>query len=116
MRDIPMGSNAKEPKDLLGQVIAGYQLEREIGRGLTGAVYAGRRLETTTQVVEQTAAAPLVLPDQAAIKVLLPPRQASEEEERQFRARFLREAQTLRELHHPHIVPILASGDDDGYL
>jgi serine/threonine protein kinase len=99
-----------------GRVLGGYVLERELGRGLTGTVLLGRRASGMPALVERTAAAPLELPALAAVKVLIPPRQASQKEEAEFRARFEREARTLQRLRHPHLVPVLASGEEDGLL
>lgn len=96
-----MGQGAEA---LVGQLVAGYRLEAVLGTGLTGAVYHARR---------EDPAAGDDLPEVAAVKVLMPPWQASPAERDDFRERFLREAQTLAALRHPHIVPVLAYGRDE---
>jgi serine/threonine protein kinase len=55
------------------------------------------------------------LPEQAAIKLLILPWQLTPEERDDFRARFRREAETLQQLRHPHILALLASGEDAGF-
>ena len=47
-----------------------------------------------------------------ALKVLVP--HLAEDE--RFRRRFLRESQLAASLEHPHIVPIVAAGEEDGVL
>jgi serine/threonine protein kinase len=80
-----------------GRVVAGrYRLAREIGRGGMGAVY---------EAVERDTGAP------CAVKVLLPEFACDGEALARFRA----EADTLRDLDHPHVVRLLDSGGfDDG--
>ncbi len=72
-----------------------YILVRKIGSGGMSSVY--KALEEGTQ-------------DAVAVKVLPP----GLDEEENFKARFEREAQILMRLRHPHIVPILDFGVDDG--
>jgi len=79
-----------------GTVLAGFRVEAPIGEGAMGAVYlaadsTGRRV---------------------ALK-LLSPELARDE---RFRRRFLRESELAGSLDHPHIVPTLAAGDDNGVL
>ena len=113
-----MGPSAQGPDGLLGQVIAGYRLERVLGVGATGAVFfatrvAGEQAEPPSTGGESAspAAAP-PLPATAAIKLLFVPWQLSTEQAEEFRRRFLREAETLAQLHHPHLLSVLASGQD----
>lgn len=100
---------------LVGQAIADYRLDALVGTGLTGAVYLAHRIvvpgKAATRGGTDTAADDL--PEVAAVKVLMPPWQASPAERDDFRERFLREAQTLETLRHPHIVPVLRHGRDD---
>jgi serine/threonine protein kinase len=106
-----MEPGTQGPASLIGKSVAGYLLERMLGKGATGAVFLGRRLEDTPRISGRTQAV-ITLPDQAAIKILVLPWQLDEEGQADFKVRFLREAQTLQRLQHPHIVPILDHGED----
>lgn len=92
----------------LGRIVAGYRLERVIGRGATGAVFYGRA----------AAGVAAGLPPEAAIKLLVLPLQFSDTERQQVHARFLREAETLRRLYDPyqprHLLPVFAAGEEAG--
>jgi serine/threonine-protein kinase len=83
-----------------------------LGKGSTGAVFLARRVEDTLPISEPTQAVPITFPDEAAIKILVLPWQLEEDGLAEYKARFLREAQTLQRLQHPHILPILAHGED----
>jgi serine/threonine-protein kinase len=74
-----------------------YALERELGRGGMGIVYLARELHLDRLV---------------AIK-LLPPELA---ERPALRERFLREARLAARLSHPHIIPIHAVHEVDGFV
>lgn len=74
-----------------------FQIERLLGRGGMGAVYLAREPALDRQV---------------AIKVLPPERAQSGD----LRERFKREARTAAQLSHPHIVPLLTFGEDDGLV
>jgi serine/threonine protein kinase len=77
--------------DLVGQTIGDYLVERKLGSGGAGTVYLAHEIAHPETTV--------------AIKVLMPiAANASELDE--FRQRFIREAETLKTLHHPHILPI----------
>ena len=73
-----------------------YRLEREIGRGQSGVVFEARdlRLERTV-----------------AIKVLEPELARTVGAER-----FLREVRIAARLQHPHVLPVLESGEAGGFL
>jgi len=73
-----------------------YAVEREIGAGGMATVYVARDLEHDRDV---------------AIKVLHPDLGAALGGER-----FLSEIKTTAKLQHPHILPLLDSGDADGLL
>jgi serine/threonine protein kinase len=79
-----------------GSVVAGYRVERLIGRGATGDVYLAADAKGR----------------QVALKVLIPELAHNE----RFRERFLREARIAASLDEPHVVPALASGEEDGLL
>jgi serine/threonine-protein kinase len=90
-----MAVSVSERAMLQTAVTGRYVVEREIGRGGMGIVYAARDL-----ALERT----------VAIKVL-PSELAAQTE---LRERFLREARTAASLAHPHIVPIhLVEAHDD---
>jgi serine/threonine-protein kinase len=83
--------------DRLGAALAGvYGIERELGRGGMATVYLANDLKHHRQV---------------AIKVMLPELASSIGAER-----FLREIRIAARLSHPHIVPLLDSGDAGGSL
>ncbi len=72
-------------KNLL--TIAGYRIQRLLGRGGMGAVYLAENTETL---------------EKAALKILLPEIAANE----QCREDFIREAENLKPLKHPNIVEL----------
>ncbi len=82
---------------LEGILEGAYELEREVGRGGMGVVFAARDLSLKRRV---------------AIKVL-PPELAYRSE---IKTRFMREAQTAARLSHPHIVPVHSVGDAGGLV
>ncbi|WP_082691825.1 serine/threonine-protein kinase PknH/PknJ [Mycobacterium sp. IS-1556] len=83
---------------MVGSVVAGYRIERELGSGGMGSVYL---------------AAHPTLPRYDALKVLS--RELSRDPD--FRARFTREADVAASLDHPQIVSVYNRGEtDDGQL
>ncbi len=88
------------PQGPIGQVIGGYRIERMLGPGATGAVFLGQSV-TSPQT-------------QVAVKILVVPWNAPPEERANFQARFRHEAQALKQLNHPHILSILAFGEEQG--
>jgi serine/threonine-protein kinase len=85
------------PNDRLVAALAGrYRLEREVGAGGMATVYL---------------AADLKHPRKVAVKVLRPELAASLGPER-----FLREIEIAAQLQHPHILPLLDSGEAAGFL
>ncbi|MDD9381093.1 serine/threonine-protein kinase [Streptomyces sp. ZAF1911] len=81
----------------LGAEIAGYQVEREIGRGGMGVVYLAKDLRLGRAV---------------ALKVLAPGLTRDDA----LRRRFIHESRMAAAIDHPHIVPIFASGESNGVL
>lgn len=79
------------------QKLGPYRIERLLGRGGMGSVYAGVHLETG---------------EHAAIKALA----LTLADDHNFRARFMAEIETLKQLKHPNIVQILGDGEQDGQL
>jgi len=73
-----------------------YRIERELGAGGMATVYLARDLKHEREV---------------AIKVLKPDLAAAIGPER-----FLREIKITAQLNHPHILPLLDSGESDGFL
>lgn len=78
-----------------GSTVGGFRVEKLLGRGAMGEVYRARGPEGTV-----------------ALKLL--DHELAEDE--RFRQRFLRESQLAGSLDHRHIVPTIASGEDDGRL
>jgi serine/threonine-protein kinase len=79
-----------------GAEIAGYRIDRIIGRGGMGVVYLAEHMR---------------LGRKAALKVLSP-----ELDDERLRDRFVRESQLAASLDHPNIVSIYDAGDADGIL
>ena len=75
-------------------VIAGYEIERELGRGGMGIVY--QALETK-------------LGRRVALKMIIAGNAPGEE-----KARFAREAEAVARLEHPNIVHIYGVGETEG--
>jgi serine/threonine protein kinase len=80
-----------------GAVVAGYQVENQIGAGGMAVVYRARDVRLGRQV---------------ALKVLAPALANDEE----FRARFIREWRAATAVEHPHIIPVYAADEADGIL
>ena len=86
------------PSDVrAGAVLAGFRIESQIGEGAMGAVFLAEDTRRGGQV---------------ALKVLV--RDLAQDE--RFRRRFLRESKLAASLDHPHVVPIVDSGEADGVL
>src|SRR5947207_9730210 len=80
-----------------GTVVAGFRLRSVIGEGAMGTVYIAEDVTSGRRV---------------ALKLLAPELARDE----RFRQRFLRESQVAGSLDHPHVVPTVAAGDEDGLL
>jgi serine/threonine protein kinase len=80
-----------------GEVFAGYVIQRLLGTGGMGEVYLAQHPR---------------LPRQDALKIL----SIDSSTDREFRARFTREAELAATLRHPHIVGVLDRGEFDGRL
>ena len=81
----------------IGSVIAGHRIERLVGRGGMGVVYAA-----VDVALDRTVALKLIAPELAA--------------EPGFRGRFMAESRIAASLDHPNVVPIFRAGEDDGVL
>jgi hypothetical protein len=84
-------------EDRIGTELAGYRIERVLGRGGMSVVYLARDPGLKRNV---------------ALKLLAP--ELAEDEG--FRVRFLRESQLAASLDHPNVVPVYAAGEVDGLL
>src|SRR5260370_16620772 len=83
---------------LEGTQLGNYDVIRRIRVGGMGAVYEGRQRTAFGRRV--------------AIKVIL----GSYASDREMRRRFAREARTIAQLHHPHILPLIEFGAEQGIL
>ena len=88
----PTGSS-----DMIGRQIAGYRLDRELGRGGMAVVYQAQDLRLDRIV---------------AIKLLSPQLARNEV----FRKRFAHESRVAAAIDHPNIVPVFEAGEADGVL
>src|SRR5436190_2080348 len=85
-------ADEQAPPDLSpGSTFAGYRIERQLGRGGMGVVYA---------------ATDLALDRRVALKLIAP--EVAKDEE--FRARFAQESKVAAQVEHPNVVPIYAAG------
>lgn len=83
---------------LEGRQLGNYDIIRRIRVGGMGAVYEGKQRTAFDRRV--------------AIKVIL----GNYAADRDMRRRFVREARTVARLHHPHILPLIEYGDEQGIL
>jgi serine/threonine protein kinase len=83
---------------LEGTQLGNYDIVRRIRVGGMGAVYEGRQRTAFGRRV--------------AIKVIL----GNYATDREMRRRFAHEARTVAQLHHPHILPLIEFGDEQGIL
>jgi hypothetical protein len=84
-------------EDRIGTEVAGYRIERVLGRGGMSVVYLAHDPRLKRNV---------------ALKVLAP----ELAEDQGFRARFLRESQLAASLDHPNVVPVYEAGEVAGLL
>ncbi|MER5432496.1 serine/threonine-protein kinase [Streptomyces sp. NPDC002588] len=91
------GGFAGRVSELVGEQIAGYRIEREIGRGGMAVVFRARDLRLDRTV---------------ALKLLAPELSRNDT----FRGRFAHESRVAAAIDHPHIVPVFEAGETDGVL
>ncbi|MEV1067130.1 serine/threonine-protein kinase [Streptomyces sp. NPDC050263] len=96
---MPRGTSpfSGRPSELVGRQIAGYRIEREIGRGGMAVVYRARDLR-----LDRTVALKLLAPELARNDT--------------FRKRFTHESRVAAAIDHPHIVPVFEADETDGVL
>jgi serine/threonine protein kinase/tetratricopeptide (TPR) repeat protein len=96
LRESP-AANFRSPSAVEGErrQIGDYQIVREVGRGGMGIVYEAHQTSLNRRVALK------ILPFAAVL------------DQRQI-ARFRNEAQAAAQLHHPHIVPVFAVGQEQG--
>ncbi|MEY9841660.1 serine/threonine-protein kinase [Streptacidiphilus sp. EB103A] len=82
---------------MIGRRIAGYLLERELGRGGMAVVYLAEDLRLGRKV---------------AVKLLAPELARNDV----FRSRFAHESRVAAAIDHPHIVPVFEAGEAEGVL
>ncbi|MGW1049646.1 serine/threonine-protein kinase [Streptomyces sp. NPDC002586] len=87
----------KSPSGLIGAEIAGYRVERELGRGGMAVVYQAKDLRLGRTV---------------ALKLLAPEYTRNDA----FRRRFAQESRVAAAIDHPNIVPVFEAGEADGIL
>jgi serine/threonine protein kinase/WD40 repeat protein len=92
-----LGPGPDRPAESPPVVLVDFEIVREVGRGGMGVVY---------EAVQRP------LGRRVALKVLSPELTGREP----FHTRFLRESQAAAKLHHTNIVPVFASGEQDGTL
>ena len=80
-----------------GSVIAGHEVQAEIGRGGMGVVYRARHV---------------ALGRERALKVIAPALAADPT----FRERFRRESRLAASIEHPNLIPVYDAGEEDGRL
>ncbi len=83
-----------------GARVGEFTLERELGRGTMGVVFAARGPRGEPVALKVLAPSPLLPSDAAAA----------------LHARFLREARALAAVRHPNVVRVHAAGEDAGLL
>jgi class 3 adenylate cyclase/ABC-type transport system substrate-binding protein/streptogramin lyase len=81
----------------IGTSLAGYRVERLLGRGAMGGVYLARDEHLDRLVAVKLVASGL-------------------SDDERFRSRFLRESRLAAALDHPAVVPIYGAGEADGLL
>ncbi|MFF7352971.1 MULTISPECIES: serine/threonine-protein kinase [Streptomyces] len=87
----------RSPSGLIGAEIAGYRVERELGRGGMAVVYRAKDLRLGRTV---------------ALKLLAPEYTRNDA----FRRRFAQESRVAAAIDHPNIVPVFEAGETDGIL
>ena len=82
---------------MIGEVIAGHRIVRQVGRGGMGVVY-----EAVDEALGRTVALKVVAPERAG--------------EPGFRERFITESRLAASIDHPNVLPVFKAGEEDGEL
>ena len=91
--DTLLALSATDEDPLIGSTLAGYKVEKRLGRGAMGTVYLARQLSLDRPV---------------ALKILAP--RFSKDED--FIQRFLEEARAAGRLNHPNVVQVYDAGHE----
>lgn len=89
----PVGPHPLEPT----AIIAGYRVNRIVGRGGMGVVYSATQLTLGRDV---------------ALKLIAPERARDDA----FRERFQSESRIAAAIEHPNVIPVYEAGEDEGLL
>jgi serine/threonine protein kinase len=82
-------------RNLVGERLGDFEIVRELGRGGMGVVYEARQISLNRKVALKVLSGGLGLTGKAV-------------------QRFHREAEAAAKLHHTNIVPVYATGEQDG--
>ena len=82
---------------MIGEVLAGHRIVRQVGRGGMGVVY-----EAVDEALGRTVALKVVAPERAG--------------EPGFRERFITESRLAAAIDHPNVLPVFKAGEEDGEL
>ena len=96
---VPTGQTTSKRKNGTPQRLGRYVIEKRIGRGARGAVYLGKDPRINRAV---------------AIKAIPIEKEFEDEELKEARLRFYREAESAGRLAHPNIVTVFDAGEDKG--
>ncbi|MDH3748326.1 MAG: protein kinase [Gammaproteobacteria bacterium] len=96
---IPASGQASKKLSGVPQRLGRYVIERRIGRGAMGAVYLGKDPRINRSV---------------AVKVIPIAKEFEDEELKEARLRFYREAESAGRLTHPNIITVYDAGEDKG--
>ena len=97
--NVPTGQSTSKRANGTPQRLGRYVIEKRIGRGAMGAVYLGKDPRINRAV---------------AVKAIPIEKEFEDEELKEARLRFYREAESAGRLAHPNIVTVFDAGEDKG--